>query len=135
MRKNNFPEWLNLQLRERNMSQTEFAHRSDNSDAQVSRVLSGESLPGIDFLNGTAKALGVSLEFVLTQAGWLSEKDKDSDYVQELTEKARHLLRDEDIQELIYIANMKLQRQIGEENERKNRRAKPNSQTTQPEKP
>jgi hypothetical protein len=92
-------------------------------------------LPGIDFLNGTAKALGVSLEFVLTQAGWLSEKDKDSDYVQELTEKARHLLRDEDIQELIYIANMKLQRQIGEENERKNRRAKPNSQTTQPEKP
>lgn len=87
--------------------------RSGVSDAHISRIASGYFQPGQDFLNKCAKAFNLSREIVYRAAGILPPEKKASDnlYVQELCEIVPRLVREEDLRELVYLANLKLENQ------------------------
>ncbi len=68
-----FGAWLVEELGKRGWPQAEFARRAGVSPASVSRVISGESKPGDEFLNGTARALGIPVESVMRRVGKLPE--------------------------------------------------------------
>lgn len=68
-----FTAWIVNQLQERGWPQAELARRAEISPPQVSRVLSGEANPGLDFLQGIARAFGMPLDAVMRRAGVLPD--------------------------------------------------------------
>lgn len=66
-----FANWLQQQLNHRNWNQVELARRADISTAGISKIMSGDRKLGIDSLMGIARALNVSTDEVLRQAGLL----------------------------------------------------------------
>ncbi len=68
-----FAEWVNAQMKAREWNQAELAKQTGMSGAQVSRVLSRASGPGLEFCHKIAKAFDVPLEVVLQQAGLATE--------------------------------------------------------------
>ena len=73
LRRERFAEWLNAQIQGRGWTQAEFARQASTTPATVSRVLSGENNPGLDFLQGVATAFNLQPEIVLRRAGILDE--------------------------------------------------------------
>lgn len=73
--KQDFTQWIIGELRLRGWSQAEFSRRTEGAikTAQVSRVLAGENNPGLDFLEGTARAFGMPLDAVMRRAGVLPD--------------------------------------------------------------
>ena len=74
-----FIEWLNEELRKRNWSQNELAHKSGLTSGMISRVLSGQR-PGLEVCKAIATALGCPEHFVLIQAGHLPSVTGDPLY-------------------------------------------------------
>lgn len=73
-----FSNWLQNEIKIRNISQAELARRSNITPAQISRLLSGDRNPGDDALLGIANALQIQPEIVFEKAGILppsSEKN------------------------------------------------------------
>jgi transcriptional regulator with XRE-family HTH domain len=68
-----FIKWLLKVMETQGWSQAEFARRIKISPATVSRVLSGENNPGLDFLQGVALALRMPLDAVMRRAGVLPD--------------------------------------------------------------
>lgn len=64
-----FRQWLTDELYERNWSQTELARRSNLDRTYISRVLSGDRNPGLDFYRRIARALRLPVTTVLAAAG------------------------------------------------------------------
>jgi transcriptional regulator with XRE-family HTH domain len=71
--KSYFGQWLVEELRQRGWPQAEFARRAGISSASVSRVISGETGPGDDFIAGTARALDLPAERVMRLVGKLPD--------------------------------------------------------------
>lgn len=69
-----FGMWIIEELQKRNWSQADFARRSDLGTSTISRVLSGAANPGLDFLQGTARAFGMPLDAVMRRAGVLPDQ-------------------------------------------------------------
>ena len=95
-----FPHWLIDQLRERDWSQADFARRSGVARATISRILSGQRQPGVDFCNSAAHALGIEPSVVFEQAGLLQPDNLPADvynaaelYLIHLYRQAPDLLR------------------------------------------
>jgi transcriptional regulator with XRE-family HTH domain len=73
-----FEQWLNKQLNDRGWSQSEAARRSGISASMFSQVISGVANPGIDFLDGVARAFGITRREVYARAGRI-EPEPSSD--------------------------------------------------------
>lgn len=65
-----FANWLQHELDQRNLNQTQLGRKAGISDAQMSRVMAGLRAPGRKFLEGVAEALGIPVDVVFRQAGW-----------------------------------------------------------------
>lgn len=66
-----FAEWLEAKRKEKGWTQTFFAERAGLSNTQMSRLMRYERHPGIDAIQGIARALGIQTEVVMRYAGWL----------------------------------------------------------------
>ena len=91
LRRERFSEWLNEQIQTRGWTQAEFARRASTTPATVSRVLSGENNPGLDFLQGVASALSLQPEIVLRKAGILDELVELPDEAKDWGERLMYL--------------------------------------------
>lgn len=81
---------------ERGWSQSELARRAGTTSTTVSRIISKERLPGVDFCRGVAKALGMRDIEVLQMAGLADpEPPSDTPSVREMISKFTRL-SDED---------------------------------------
>lgn len=67
-----FVEWFRERIAISGLTQREIAMRAGISEAQVSRVLSGERNPSSDFCINIARALNVPVDIALQKAGFLS---------------------------------------------------------------
>lgn len=87
--------WLAQELNRRQWSHRELARQTDFSQAYVSRILSGEQNPSVNFCHKIAAALDIAPESVLRLAGILPPIEPastaDSSILQELIELARNL--------------------------------------------
>ena len=63
--------WIEDKLQETGWSQRELARRANVSHSMVSKVVSGEKTPGIDFCTAIARTFGERPEKVLRLAGLL----------------------------------------------------------------
>lgn len=66
-----FSDWLNEQMRQRDLSQSELARMSKVSQSQISLVLNRDRKPGTDFCTAIAHALRLPTEDVFRAAGLL----------------------------------------------------------------
>jgi transcriptional regulator with XRE-family HTH domain len=104
-----FRQWLTSEMEKRRYSQGALARAIGMSRPFVSRVLSGEKAPSLDFLIKVAQAFGESPEKVLRLAGILpASPASEGDTLQELMELARSL-PPEDQQELLKYARFRYQ--------------------------
>lgn len=103
-----FPNWLENQLKEKQLSLRELAHRSKLSHPTISRVLSGKQRPTYEFCIAIADGLGESRAVVLDLAGLLPELP-DYKMTPELVEWSRlfEQMSDEDRDELWKIGRIK----------------------------
>ena len=107
---NQFREWLASEMEKRRFSQRALAKKTGISQPVVSRVLSGEKAPSVDFCNRVAQALGESPEKLLRLAGILpASPASEDDTLQELIELARNL-PPEDRTELLEYARYRYQK-------------------------
>lgn len=97
-----FIDWLREELNKRDWSQSELARRGNISASMVSMVLSGTSKPGANFCAGVARALNLSPEAVMQQAGILKKRPQQTQ-TSEFLEIIK-LLNEDDLNHLIYIA-------------------------------
>ena len=106
----NFSKWLRSQLNILGWSSSHLADRSTIDRSYICQILSGHIIPGVECCRAFAHALLVSEETVLRQAGHLSPKPYQhtniDDWVYLLSE-----LTEDDRQELLDIAQVKLNRQ------------------------
>lgn len=84
-----FSEWLRAEIEKRGMTQADLARAAGVSKPHVSLVLNGERNPGMDFLEGVAKALRLPIDEVYRVAGILPPVTK----ADALTELGTHLLK------------------------------------------
>lgn len=73
----NFIAWVQRELDERRWDQVTLAKHMGITPAGVSRVLKGERQPGLEFLQGFAKATNYKLKDVFIGAGWLPDEKSD----------------------------------------------------------
>jgi transcriptional regulator with XRE-family HTH domain len=97
----NFSNWLESELKQRNMTPAELARASGKAAAVISRVLNGERSAAPDTLEAIARALKLPPETVFRAAGLLppvsedEAKFEDWKYLLEgLNERDLNLLRD-----------------------------------------
>lgn len=103
--------WLSEELERRKWSQGNLSRQAGLSRPFVSRVLSGDLGPSVNFCHKVAAALGESPEKVLRLAGILATASED-DTLQELMELAR-ALPPEDRTELLDYARFRYQKRKG----------------------
>jgi len=85
---NYFVEWLEKEMAERNLSQSELARRSGVTRSAINGVLTGYRNPGPELCESIARAFKIAPEIVFRKAGILPPKpSKDN-----LTEEAEFLL-------------------------------------------
>lgn len=84
-----FSEWLRAEIEKRGMTQADLARAAGVSKPHVSLVLNGGRNPGMDFLEGVAKALRLPIDEVYRVAGILPPETK----ADALTELGTHLLK------------------------------------------
>ena len=111
----NFVEWLDLQLRERKWSPSELARNSGVSQSAISLVLKGDRNPGNNFCDGIAKAFNIPPDDVYRIAGLLPMKPNDDQTVSEITH-IYHELTDENRDDLLDYARLRLQKQERDKN-------------------
>lgn len=108
-----FSEWIETELERRGWSRSEAARRGQISPSMFDKVINGYSKPGIKFLEGIARAFGISITIVYRAAGLLPPGDANATF-----EDWQYLLvqlSPEDQEELRKIAEMKLERHRTEE--------------------
>jgi len=81
-----FVDFLNSELEKRGWSRSEAARRGEISPSMFDKVIGGFAKPGPDFLDGVARAFGLTRREVYARAGRI-EPEPDSD-----TPSARDLL-------------------------------------------
>jgi len=105
----NFADWLVLQLNQHGWSQAELARNADVSRTAISDVISGKHSAGYDLCVAISHALKLPPETVFRAAGLLPPKPEHNERITEAT-YILSMLGEEDIDEIIQIARMKLER-------------------------
>lgn len=106
---NNFGTWLKQEREKRGLSQSALGVLSGLNRAVVNKLENDPTIqPKPETLIAISKGLKVSRLVVFTAVGWLEDKGSD-----EYLEEAAHLLsllEGDDLEEIIQIARMKLDR-------------------------
>ncbi len=76
-----FPVWLSAQLMEHGWSRREIARRAGVSHTWVTNVLNGKSEPTANFCVAIAKGIALPAEYVMRQAGILTNPGSESPHV------------------------------------------------------
>lgn len=104
-----FADWLLQQLNQRGWSQAELARNADVSRTAISDVISGKHSAGFDLCVAISHALKLPPETVFRAAGLLPSKPETNERITEAL-YILSMLGEEDIDEIIQIARMKLER-------------------------
>lgn len=125
--RDSFGDWLRNKIKESGKTQKEFADMIGIEQPHLSRILSGTRGASNETLNRIATALCIPEKLIFEKAGALHPT---SDYNARLTEATYILsmLEEEDIDEIIQIARMKLERKKASPT-RTSRKVKPPAQT------
>jgi transcriptional regulator with XRE-family HTH domain len=102
MAKGDFSEWLQSELDKRGWRQADLARRSGIHTGHLSKVLSRERMPGVEFCNGVALAFGLPEIEVLQHAGLVSASPQETPGIKELVYQFSQL-SDEDQQTILAI--------------------------------
>jgi transcriptional regulator with XRE-family HTH domain len=106
-----FAIWLEEQLKEQGISQSELARRAGVTRGAINNILQGERGPGVDLSNGIAKALGLPEEMVLRVAGLLPpNKDTRSDEIKKIVHELEELPKEDQEEFLSYVRWLKNRR-------------------------
>ena len=101
-----FREWLTAEMTARRLSQRALAREMGISQPFVSRVISGENQPSVDFCVKVAEVLSHPPDYVFRLAGLLPPIEDESsidETVQEMIELIRNLPTDQRQNLLAYI--------------------------------
>lgn len=107
-----FSEWLQAQMGERQISQSELARRSGLHRAIISKIINQISVPTPETVEALANGLKLPPELVYRAAGLLPPIPEERSQIDELRYLA-NLLSDEELQEVIDYARHRLDRQQG----------------------
>ena len=91
MTKSSFSQWLLKELESREWSQVDLSRRSGVSQAQITRVLSGERGVGEKALSAIAHALKLPPEQVFRAAGILPPQGDTDEWAEEMNHKMKLL--------------------------------------------
>jgi transcriptional regulator with XRE-family HTH domain len=106
-----FANWLEEQLKEQNISQSELARRAGVTRGAINNILQGQKGPGVDLSNGIARALDLPEEIVLRVAGLLPpDKDKGSEEIKKIVHELQDLPKEEQEEFLSYVRWLKNRR-------------------------
>lgn len=122
-----FSNWLAIQLKDRGMTPADLARNANKAPAVISRILNNERDPAPDTLIAISHALKLPPETVFRAAGLLPPKPEHNERITEAT-YILSMLEEEDIDEIIQIARMKLERKKASPT-RTSRKVKPPAQT------
>ena len=98
-----FATWLENELKEREMSQSELARRAKVTRAAINNILSGSRGPGTDLAKGIAKAFDIPPEQVYRAAGLLPVGANVDEYTEQIVYETKDLTRREKEEVLAYI--------------------------------
>ncbi len=96
LKRQQFAEWVNDQLRQRGWTQGKLILYSGSSEeerlssAAVSRYSTGKMLPDVVSCQKIARALGLPIELVLRKAGLIEPLPKETDWVQQVIDDLAH---------------------------------------------
>jgi len=110
MSTDHFLDWLQNELKERSWNQSHFARMTGLTTAGISKLLSGNRGAGPDACKAIARALDLSEEFVFRKAGLLAPQS-GYDVTYEEWRAILNELNEENRQELLHIARLRLERQ------------------------
>jgi transcriptional regulator with XRE-family HTH domain len=86
----NFADWLEKELTKSKLSQSDLAREAGVTRAAINGILTGARGPGIDLLNGIAKALHIPVEEIYRVAGILPPAPNENKIIKQIT----HLTND-----------------------------------------
>lgn len=119
--RNTFGDWLRAEIKRSGKTQAEFAQSIGIEQPHLSRILSGTRGASADTLKNVAVALGISEQIVFAKAGILTETNPVDQKVKEAA-YLLSMLEDDDLEEIIEIARMKLDRQKPKQQTSRSRR-------------
>jgi transcriptional regulator with XRE-family HTH domain len=103
---NEFSEWLQEELNNREWTQADLVRKSKLSQGQISRLINGTRGPGVETCQSIATAFSLPVETVMQKAGLLSTPEAQSDLI-ETTLYNLGFLPLEDQEEILEIVKLK----------------------------
>jgi transcriptional regulator with XRE-family HTH domain len=100
MRKENFIDWLEKQLREREWTQADLARNGSMNQSVISNLVNGKRNPGKDVCVAIARALHLPPEEVFRRAGLLPPKPEENAIIENIKYHATQLPK-EDQQDIL----------------------------------
>jgi len=125
--RDSFGMWLQQQREKLGISQAELARLAGLNRAVVNKMENNATKPEAETLLATSRALKLPPETVFRAAGLLPPKPEHNERITEAT-YILSMLEEEDIDEIIQIARMKLERKKAS-SPRTSRKVKPPAQT------
>lgn len=102
-----FSDWLEQELKDRELSQSELSRRAGVTRAAINGVLSGARGPGVDLIKGIAKAFNIPAEEVFRHADILPPTITKNELVERILLEMEDLPKDEKENVLEYIKMMR----------------------------
>lgn len=115
-----FALWLIAEMDRRGWTNSELSRRAGIVPSTLSKVISGQNSPGLDFCLGVARAFGYPPERVLRESGLLPTALADERLFQQFMDVARNLSQAELENALEYLL-WRYQQQAGKQEPGKHR--------------
>jgi len=128
-----FADWLREQLDTRGWYRSEAARRGDISASMFDKVINGYANPGLDFLIGVSRALGIPREEVFRRAGVLPPIIEDDSEIEAFMAEWRQLSVEDRIATYHLIKGLNQARRDREKSRAPNTRTiSPNTEPVRP---
>ena len=102
-----FSDWLEQELKERGMSQSELARKAGVTRAAINGVLSGARGPGVNLIKGIARAFNIPAEEVFRHADILPPSVTKNELIERIINELRDLPHEERENVIAYIKMMR----------------------------
>ncbi len=99
---NRFSEKLGQKMLQHGLNGQKLARKSDVSDSEISRIMNGKSLPGLENAMALARAVNVSLDF-LADDGVDLDPSRPQESVTELETMILRIVRDMGLMQASYL--------------------------------